>query len=163
MTVWLSSPSHPLISIGSIRAWADFSERDRLLLNLLHPHLLQAYRNAEAVSQVEQRLAGLGQAVEESDQGIILLTPEGRIEWMTGQAQRWVEEYFGELPDAHSLPERLWRWVQEQHAFLAQNGKVPRMIYQVMVAVNSRSSLLRIFFPKPDPETRTQQALGETR
>jgi hypothetical protein len=44
----------------------DFSERDRLLLNLLQPHVQQAFANAEVFSAVQHELASLREAVETS-------------------------------------------------------------------------------------------------
>lgn len=42
----------------------DFSERDRLMLNLLSPHICQAYGNAEAISAIERNIMASGQAQE---------------------------------------------------------------------------------------------------
>lgn len=44
----------------------DFSERDRLMLNLLGPHIVQAYKNAEAHAKPRQASA----ALESSNQSI---------------------------------------------------------------------------------------------
>lgn len=40
----------------------DFSERDRLMLNLLGPHIIRAYRNAVAVSAVQRNVQASAQA-----------------------------------------------------------------------------------------------------
>lgn len=42
----------------------DFSERDRLMLNLISPHICQAYGNAEAISAIERNIMASGQAQE---------------------------------------------------------------------------------------------------
>ncbi|MBI2877365.1 MAG: hypothetical protein HYY20_10830 [Candidatus Tectomicrobia bacterium] len=92
-------------------------QHNRMLLDLLRPHLAQAYHNAETVSRMQQALACLQQVMEESNQGMILLTREGQIRWITGQAQRWIEEYFEKLPcPADRLPEALWQWARDQQA-----------------------------------------------
>lgn len=46
---------HPSTITGIVlnRSGKDFSERDRLMMNLLAPHIVQAYKNAEAVSAVQ--------------------------------------------------------------------------------------------------------------
>lgn len=45
-----------IISVALHRALTDFSERDRLLLDLLRPHLTQAYRNAQAIGALRQEV-----------------------------------------------------------------------------------------------------------
>jgi hypothetical protein len=55
--------------IALCRTRKDFSEHDRLRLDLLGPHLVQAHRNAEAVTRAQQELALVAQGVEELDRG----------------------------------------------------------------------------------------------
>jgi DNA-binding CsgD family transcriptional regulator len=43
----LPSPPQLTVAIALSRGGGDYSERDRELLNLLRPHLIQAYRNAQ--------------------------------------------------------------------------------------------------------------------
>ncbi|MBI2876410.1 MAG: helix-turn-helix transcriptional regulator [Candidatus Tectomicrobia bacterium] len=114
-----------LVGISFSRNRRNFSERDRMVLNLFLPHLTQAYHNAGAVTQMRQELDSLKQLVEESDRGVILLTKEGCIRWMTEPARQWVTAYCGALPSPHRLPEELWQWVRSQHSLLAQLGEVP--------------------------------------
>lgn len=90
------------------RSRRDFSERDRLLLNLLRSHLVQAYANAESVRVLRQEIELLGQAMETKGQGIILLTKDGRVRLVTERARRWLVEYFGHSSQhADRLSQRL--------------------------------------------------------
>jgi len=115
-----------LIGITLGRSRRTFSAQDRLLLNLLRPHLIQAYRNAEAVSRIQQELERLQRAVVESPGGIIMLTRDGGVQWMTERARQWVEAYFGWSPhQADNLPETLRRWVAVQQGLLARATDVP--------------------------------------
>jgi hypothetical protein len=59
MAVTLPASAPLVIEIAVNRSSRDFSEWDRLLLNLLRPHLIQAYRNAELATQLRQELAWL--------------------------------------------------------------------------------------------------------
>lgn len=52
MSIVIPKPPHSVIALG--RTGKDFSERDRLLLDLLHPHLTQAYDNAAALTRMRQ-------------------------------------------------------------------------------------------------------------
>ncbi|MGH2734798.1 MAG: response regulator transcription factor [Actinomycetota bacterium] len=50
MVAVLPTPAPLLVGVVLHRCGRDFSERDRALLNLLRPHLVNAYRNAQARS-----------------------------------------------------------------------------------------------------------------
>lgn len=53
-----------LVTIGHHRGRKDFTERERTALNMIQPHVLQAYANAEAVTHMQAELARLNRAVE---------------------------------------------------------------------------------------------------
>lgn len=126
MAVTLPSLPSIVIGIALNRGSPDFSERDRLILSLLRPHLIQAYRNAQAVSQMQEELSLLRQATEKLDRGVILLTPDGRVRLATDRAVKLVAEYFGRRPlRANRLPENFQRWVRHQEAQLAAKDDVP--------------------------------------
>lgn len=126
MAFALPTPPPHIIGIALNRSRRNFSERDRLLLNLLRPHLIQAYRNAEAVTQMQQELALLRQAVDKLDRGVITLTWDGRVRMATSLAQKWVRDYFGNRSvRANRLPESVQRWVRHQAALLEVKDDVP--------------------------------------
>lgn len=151
MVICLPSPPPLVVGISFNRTRPDFRERERLLLNLLRPHLVQAYHNAGALTQIEQELARLRQAAEAADRGVILLTREGRVRWMTGRARRQLADYFGRLPrSAHHLPEPLERWVQEQRALLAQEAEVPPPREPLVVEREGRRLVVRLLAGRPE-------------
>lgn len=100
------------VGLALNRPRCDFSERDRLVLNLLRPHLAQAHRNAEAVAQLLDQRALAERGLEHLNVGVVALTPAGGIQLATPQARRLIAEYFGAArrwPDA--LPDELARWL----------------------------------------------------
>lgn len=125
--------SGEMINIGLTRGQRNFSERDRLILNLLRPHFAQAYQNAKAFAQVQHDLAQLRHSLELS--GVIVLSSDGQVQLMTQQAKQWLRQYFHQSPASkeHGLPENLQRWVKHQLAILAQGGEVlaPRLPLQL--------------------------------
>jgi hypothetical protein len=125
MAITLPAPAPLVIGIAVNWSGRDFSERDRLLLDLLRPHLIQAYRNAESATQLRQDRVLLRRTLEESDRGVISLTDECRVRFCTEQAQSWLSEYFGPSQRAYRLPERLQRWVEHQRTLLSRNGAAP--------------------------------------
>lgn len=120
-------PTTPPLEIGIYlsRSGEDFSERDRLLLDMLRPHLAQAHRNAEAATEMRTYLDSAQHAVEELDRGVIVLTPGCRVRWCTNRARRLATEYFGPFGPASRLPEELRRWAEHQRSLLSANGAVP--------------------------------------
>ena len=58
---------------------ADFSERERLVLDLVRPHLAQSYRNAEAVAAIERGARLADCALEQLQHGVIVVSREGRV------------------------------------------------------------------------------------
>lgn len=121
-------PTRPPLKIGITlhRSRADFTERDRLCLTLLRPHLIQAYRNAEAVTETQRELALLREGMGALERGVIVLTREGRVRRLTARARQWLVEYFGSPSwQGDRLPEALRRWVRHQEAGLAARDDAP--------------------------------------
>lgn len=88
------------------RKGRNFSERDRRVLNLLAPHLLNVMRNAFAFER-------LNAALEKKETGIISLDGESRIQFASTFARHLLEKYFGDEKRAdNSLPQTLWEWVK---------------------------------------------------
>ncbi|MBI4445592.1 MAG: helix-turn-helix transcriptional regulator [Acidobacteria bacterium] len=122
----LPAPPPLVIGIAVNRAHRDFSECDRLFLNLLSPHLIQAYRNAEAVTQMQGQLALVQHTLEKLDQGVIVLTRDGRVTLANAQAIQWLTDYFGSRSVlGNSLPENLQRWLSHQEALLDAKDDLP--------------------------------------
>jgi DNA-binding CsgD family transcriptional regulator len=127
MTTVLAVRPPLLIGFGLYRSRRDFTERDRLLLNLLRPHLAQAYANAQAVSAMRQEVSLSRQALETNGQGVVVLTTVGQVRLMTARARDWLATYFGPpARDAERLPEAVRAWITHQEAALGRADDVPR-------------------------------------
>jgi DNA-binding CsgD family transcriptional regulator len=94
------------------RSRRSFTERDRLILNLLRPHLFQAYQNVQKYHQVTDDLGQLQRSINHL--GLIVLDPMGIVEWLTPQAETWLATYFERSTALGYLPEDLWMWVKDQ-------------------------------------------------
>ena len=117
-------PARPPLVIGMVfnRSSKDFSERDRVLLNLLLPHLVQAHQNAESVGQMRRDTAEIKQAVEELDQGVVVFTGKDKVQWCTKRARGCISEYFEPSRGVDRLPESLSRWVEHQRSLPSDSG-----------------------------------------
>jgi DNA-binding CsgD family transcriptional regulator len=95
---------------------------DKLLLKLLNSHLIQAYRNAQTFTHMQQKLTLFDQALYRLNVGLIFLTPDGKIRLATTWAMRQITSYLGPQPlRENRLPEVLWTWVKQRE--VTPNGK----------------------------------------
>src|SRR5262249_33684283 len=93
----------------------NLAVHDKLLLKLLSPHLNQAYRNAQAVTDMQQQLTLVDRALDRLHLGIIVLTPDRKVRLATESAVKQLKKYLGSPPVRENrLPESLWTWVKRQ-------------------------------------------------
>jgi DNA-binding CsgD family transcriptional regulator len=104
------------------RSTCNFTERDRTILNLLRPHLSQAYANAQQYQQLQQQKDRLQQSLNHL--GAIVLERDLEIESITPQAIIWLETYFEKPTCTRQLPDYLRSWVKYQIACLKQPANV---------------------------------------
>jgi DNA-binding CsgD family transcriptional regulator len=108
-------PSTPELTIAVVlsRGRRDFSDRDRDLLELTRPHLIQAYRAAELRERLAAILAGLSTGLEADDTAIVLLDGRGAVRFASAAARRLIEvELESPLPDGALPPEPLAAWLR---------------------------------------------------
>jgi DNA-binding CsgD family transcriptional regulator len=121
MAKGLPGPDGLVTGIAVSRRRRDFSEDERLLLNLLGPHLNDAYRSAQALADTRDEVRLLRQGFEEMDRGLAVVDAAGGIRVMTTRARQWVTDYFGRISSAR-LPDTLHRWIEYDEAVLGQHG-----------------------------------------
>jgi DNA-binding CsgD family transcriptional regulator len=92
------------------RGERSFTERDRLILNLLRPHIFQAYQNVERYDQAHRSLGQLQRSANHL--GLVSLDREGQVQWATAQATTWLERYFAPPICPGQLPDDLQLWVR---------------------------------------------------
>ncbi|NJR70765.1 MAG: hypothetical protein HC771_20580 [Synechococcales cyanobacterium CRU_2_2] len=91
------------------RSWGEWSERDRLLLNLFHPHLVQAYHTILHWQRQQHQINELKESLDST--GVIFLTPKGTAHAITRRASEWLRLYFPGVQSPSRLPETLQGWV----------------------------------------------------
>ncbi|MBI3753396.1 MAG: helix-turn-helix transcriptional regulator [Deltaproteobacteria bacterium] len=125
----------------------DFSEEERLMLNLLAPHMIQAYQNAEAAAMARQEAAILDRAMEEASYGVIALDMNGRIRFQTPKALRLLTEFFKIPPSSpRCLPRKLELWVKYNKSLLALENAIPPPL--APLALENERACLTIRFIK---------------
>jgi hypothetical protein len=70
----LSQVKATLVGVSLNRSQRSFTERDRLMLNLLRPHLFQAYCNIQHYQRLQQELSLLQQSL--NSLGLVVLNAE---------------------------------------------------------------------------------------
>jgi DNA-binding CsgD family transcriptional regulator len=133
MLIYFETPSlsttHPFhqgqdfLGLSLSRDRRNFTERDRLILNLIRPHIRQAHQNAANFTKVQQQLTQLSQATEQV--GLIALRMDGKVQWMTQQSGELLHQYFPHSKAHTSLPDLLQRWVNQQVSALTQSTRIP--------------------------------------
>lgn len=105
-------------SINTIKE--DFSERDRLILTLIAPHIANAVRNSFA----HERLIF---ALETENCGIIAINSKGKPGYISDFARGLFETYFaGEKREKNLLPATLRDWLKQASATAEANDfKMP--------------------------------------
>ncbi len=108
----LSQADATLTGFSLHRTQRNFTERDRLMLDLLRPHLFQAYCNAQNYQQLQQELNQLEQSLNRL--GLVILNGDGQVKQITPPAIVLLADYFPKQPCSPQLPEYLWAWVKHQ-------------------------------------------------
>jgi DNA-binding CsgD family transcriptional regulator len=83
----------------------DFTERDRLVLDLLEPHLTRLWKAARTQRLLRAALAELDRTEENDSRGVILMGAGSEIEYASPPAHRLLRDFFpaatgGQLPAA---------------------------------------------------------------
>lgn len=104
-----------IVAITLHRGWRDFPSRDRLLLNLLRPQLIQALGNARAYERLCRLLAATEQLVERTGEGLLLLDRGGGVEYASANAQAIFSRWFAGRRHP-GLPSRVEDWARGQIA-----------------------------------------------
>jgi DNA-binding CsgD family transcriptional regulator len=127
-TIGIALPIHRrlLITIGSHRDRRDFAERECAVLDIIQPHLMQAYTNAQAMTRIRQEQERLQQCLELTQQALIAVTSHLRIEWATACARALLHRYWpAGTRHRDRLPETLRQWVRERDAQMSQTDDLP--------------------------------------
>jgi DNA-binding CsgD family transcriptional regulator len=89
----------------------DFTERDRLLLDLLQPHLARIWLAARTRRLLGSALAELDRVDEHDPRGVILLGLAGEIEFASPPTERLLREFFP-ARSGGQIPAALTEWLE---------------------------------------------------
>lgn len=116
-----------LIGIGLHRSGKDYTERDRRLLSELHPHIVQAFENAQTVTRMQHGTTAIHGALDALDSAVVCLSPHSTIRWTTPRAEQLLLEYklFG-YRTHDRLCHTITMWLQALNSELSRHTEVPQ-------------------------------------
>jgi DNA-binding CsgD family transcriptional regulator len=88
------------------RSTRDFSDEERLMLQILHPHIIQGYRTSRLFSSISEAMATKGR-------GYLIADETGHVHFATDTALGWLREYFPE-DQVVRLPNLLRDWLKSR-------------------------------------------------
>ena len=106
-----SPPWHTKTFLFDRTGGRDFTERDRLLLDLLQPHLARIWQAGRTRRLLSSALAELDRADEHDPRGVILLSLAGEIEFASPPTERLLREFFPARSGGR-LPAVLVEWLE---------------------------------------------------
>jgi DNA-binding CsgD family transcriptional regulator len=137
----LSQADAALVGFALHRPQRNFTERDRLILNLLRPHLFQAYCNVQCYQQLQQDLNQLQRSL--NPLGLMILDTEGQVQFVTSQAVVWLEAYFAKPTGILQLPDHLWAWVKHQ-VTVTQKPDLPKACLPLRIEQAGKQLVIRL-------------------
>jgi DNA-binding CsgD family transcriptional regulator len=125
----------PQLGVSLNRSTRDFSEDERTILDLMRPHIMNAYRTDQFAGYVAQRPEMAGHAM-------LLADDSGRILFATPLAERWLGEYFGEFKRGF-LPEPIRLWLKKRSSQLSHHDELASPLTSLSCNQNGKELRVR--------------------
>jgi DNA-binding CsgD family transcriptional regulator len=110
-----SPPWHAKTFMFNRKPGRDFTKRDRLVLDLLTPHLARLWQAASTRRLLGSALGALESAPEAEARGVVLLGAGGEVEFASAPARRLLRQAFPPAA-AGQLPAPLVDWIESRSA-----------------------------------------------
>lgn len=134
----LPAPRHLVIALAISRGGKEFGERERAMLELARPHLVQAYRNAELRQRSASLIESLRAGLDDRATAVVVLDADGRVAFATdagravlARADRRTFRRGADGEDAETLPRVLAEWLERPeggHALALGEGTIARVV-----------------------------------
>lgn len=136
----------PLVWYSLYNHWGEWTERDRSLLNLFQPHLIQAYHRVMHCQRQQRQIELLQDRLDRT--GTIFLDATGKAQSIPTQAQEWLRHYFPGVQSPRRLPETLQGWVNHQLAQLQRLDPYPALL-PLRIQQDDRQLIIRLTIDQP--------------
>jgi DNA-binding CsgD family transcriptional regulator len=135
------------IALGTVRGKGrkDYSERDRLVANLLRPHLAHAFQTACMVTTIQRDLAAMQSIVEKLAHAIVLVESTGQISWATPRGRDLLCKYSPQPEwQQDRLPDVVHAWLRTQKARTSDVTTVPAPPSPLLISHNGGDLLIHL-------------------
>lgn len=161
MSLTIRSDAGVIIAVALNRGRRDFSEADRVKLNLIRRHLLQAYANVEELAGHEAERTDLSTALRETGHGVLAIDDANRVVHATPGALDCLQRFFPDAAISDRLPPPVTDWLaSDPHEPFTSWTGVERLILRHPRAGSRRLLLLSDERYRPLPEPLTPRELG---
>jgi DNA-binding CsgD family transcriptional regulator len=140
MAVTLPAPRPIVVGIALSRCSTDFSDRDQSVLNVLRPHLAQAWYNAKDQGHLRALLSAASEASAETGAGLIVMSDPPQE--LTPGALVTLYRFFGRPTATSPLPVRVERWLDSQQSRLDDEGSL-ELVKPLRAEIEGRKVVLR--------------------
>ena len=128
-----------MVGIALDRDCADFTETERLSLDLIRPHLIQAYRNVQTLDLMRR-------TVEEKGSKLLVVSRSGQVRLDSDDVWRTIARYFDVPPTRKSLPDILNRWISNERSRFCQESDAPSPSVPLVISNESGKLTLRFIW-----------------
>jgi DNA-binding CsgD family transcriptional regulator len=125
------------IGLALNRKGRDFSEEERALLDLMVPHLVQAFHTSQHFSR-------LSEIAEAGGQAWLVVDLTGHIFFESGKAVRWLVEYFG---FNGALPAQIRDWLKRRASGLKNTNGLALTLRDYSIRRGTKRLIIRSMSP----------------
>lgn len=129
-----------------------YTGRGLRIMDYLRRHLIEAHRNAIAVSGILPEQSRLENILDACARAIMILKESREIEFSTAMARRWMHEYFDGDSRPDRLPKTLELWIHQHDPSIRKILGLPRPCEALVVNRRSRRLVVRML---TDADTTT--------
>ncbi|MGI8858492.1 MAG: helix-turn-helix transcriptional regulator [Thermomicrobiales bacterium] len=133
----MPSPDGVVVGIGVNRGRTPFTERDRAVLDLLRPHVAEAYRAARMGSTMQA-------ALDASARAVVALDADGQARFATERARDLLRAYFQQTMGGNALPDVLAEWARSRIRQPQCDGDSPATPTPLIVAGEAGRLVVRL-------------------
>lgn len=112
LSITVRSDAGVIIALAFNRDRRDFTESERVKLNLVRPHVLQAYANVEELTGHLEEKRDLQTALRETGHGLIALDARGFPAHATPGALDCLGRFFADAGSSPAMPGPVTDWLQ---------------------------------------------------
>jgi DNA-binding NarL/FixJ family response regulator len=110
------------------RTHQGFTEREREILNALHPHLVTSHINAIVCSRANHSVSQIRAAMETAPGAYGCFDAHGKVVWLQERTKEWLREFFaGESMGKEFIPQSVLELLEAS----LREGHAPKQLAQV--------------------------------